>query len=119
MDAKQIREILETIQTELATLANLRAQLQQRHDYYQVAHSLKQARNMKFPYWPSLPTSEQWESRGSDHEYLKLWWRFGKGPTPKPNKPAQRNTYIGNKPRNIILARQMVTNHHHHREHFD
>lgn len=94
----------------LAALAELETRLEDRIALYTECHHIKDAHALDFPYWPVEPTSEQWEDRGSDEQYLRLHWPHGRGPRPGPNKPPQAKTYIGNKKHRIALARRMVEN---------
>lgn len=90
-------------------LAEVRAEL----EAYVYCETLKAASAAelqgKRPCWRNRPTSEQITDRGSDGQYVYLYWRNGEGPRPSAGRP-QRKTYVGCRPDRVQLARRMVVN---------
>ena len=101
------------IALELDWLIHLRADLSSQSALYSDCNSVKEARELLLagwrPMWPAIPSSEQSTTRGSSPTpYLYLYWpRAHGGEFVGPN--GARKTYLGNKPANIALAREMIS----------
>ncbi len=118
MDLREYRDGLEagieSLTENAADCQLLLVELVGRRGKFETVHSLKDGRTSKMgkrlPMWPFHRTSEQSTDRGSDGEYLYFYWRHGRGPTPKAGGRMQRKTYVGARPVQIALAREMETN---------
>ena len=100
------------IALELDCLIHLRADLSGQSALYSECDSVKEARELILagwrPMWPAIPSSEQSTTRGSSPTpYLYLYWSRGRDGQFLGPKGA-RKTYLGNKPSNIELARDMI-----------
>ena len=119
MDLAEYRDGLEagieSLTGNSADVQLLLIELERQRGQFAIAQSLKEGRHLQVeglrPMWEHEPTSEQVTSReGSDGQYIYLYWRHGRGPRPREGARCQRKTYVGSRPVQIVLAREMVAN---------